>query len=135
MAGGAQREPSRDWAGVMHPGFQINEVYLHRAPIDFRKSICSLSAVVEQGLGRTPFDGSLYAFINQKRDRLKILYWHRNGFCLWYKRLEAQKFSWPPATLPDPAISINAKEIEWLIDGFDLWAHQPHHILNYNKTT
>ena len=53
----------------MHPGFQINEVYLHRAPIDFRKSICSLSAVVEQGLGRTPFDGSLYAFINHVNSR------------------------------------------------------------------
>ena len=101
--------------------------------IDFRKSIGSLSVIVEQGLGRTPFDGSLYAFINQKRDRLKILYWHRNGFCLWYKRLEAQKFSWPHASLPDVAISINAKEIEWLIDGFDLWAHQPHRTLNYSK--
>jgi transposase len=118
---------------MMHPGFQINEVYLHRAPIDFRKSIGSLSVIVEQGLGRIPFDGSLYAFINQKRDRLKILYWHRNGFCLWYKRLEAQKFSWPAASLPDLTVSINAKEIEWLIDGFDLWAHQPHHMLDYNK--
>ena len=80
----------------MHPGHSIGAVYLYRPAIDFRKSIGGLSALVEQELGLNPFGDALYLFINRRRDKLKALYWHRNGFCLWYKRLEAERFAWPP---------------------------------------
>ena len=62
----------------MHPGSQIEVVYLCREPVDFRKSISGLSALVEQGLGMNPFDAALHVFINAKRDKIKALYWHRN---------------------------------------------------------
>ncbi len=64
----------------MHPGSQIAAVYLCREPVDFRKSISGLSAIVEQGLGMNPFDAALHVFINTRRDKIKALYWHRNGF-------------------------------------------------------
>ncbi|MCG7883719.1 MAG: IS66 family insertion sequence element accessory protein TnpB [Candidatus Thiodiazotropha endolucinida] len=58
--------------------------------MDFRKSITGLSLIVEQTLGLNPFDVALYVFINRRRDKIKILLWEKNGFVLWYKRLEKQ---------------------------------------------
>ena len=80
----------------MHPGCRIDQVYLCRDPVDFRKSIGGLSVLVEQELGLDPFGSALYVFVNRDRSKIKVLYWHRNGFCLWLKRLEAEKFAWPP---------------------------------------
>ena len=57
-------------------------VYLHRDVVDFRKSIDGLSAIVEQAMGLDPFADALYVFCNRHRDRLKVLYWDRTGFCL-----------------------------------------------------
>ena len=67
----------------MHPSCDIEQVYLCREPIDFRKSINGLSVLVEQELGPNPFAAALYVFTNRQRNKLKVLYWHRNGFCLW----------------------------------------------------
>lgn len=64
----------------MHPGSRIGAVYLYCPAVDFRKSIEGLSALVEQQLGMTLFGDALYVFINRRRDRIKALYWHRNGF-------------------------------------------------------
>ena len=120
----------------MHPGHSIGAVYLYRPAIDFRKSIGGLSALVEQELGLNLFGDALYLFINRRRDKLKALYRHRNGFCLWYKRLEAERFAWPAAEASQATTSVlTIKELEWLLEGFDLWAHQPHKTLHYAATT
>lgn len=110
---------------LMHPGCHIEHVYLCREPIDFRKSINGLSVLVEQELELNPFGSALYVFINRQRNKIKVLYWHRNGFCLWLKRLEAEKFAWlREAETSTQLISIH--EFEWLLEGFDLWANKPH---------
>ena len=74
----------------MHPGCRIDQVYLYRDPVNFRKSIDGLSALVEQELKRDPFGSALYVFVNRHRNKIKVLYWHRNGFCLsssvWKRR-------------------------------------------------
>ncbi len=119
----------------MHPGHSIGTVYLYRPAIDFRKSIGGLSALVEQELGLNPFSDALYLFINRRRDKLKALYWHRNGFCLWYKRLEAERFAWPSAEAGEPPCVLTMKELEWLLEGFDLWAAKPHKTLQYQSVT
>ena len=62
-------------------------IYLHRAPVDFRKSINGLALIVEQEMQLPPMSPALFVFCNKKRDRVKALYWDRTGFCLWYKRL------------------------------------------------
>lgn len=61
-------------------------VYLHRAPVDFRKSINGLSALVEQDMGVSPFTEALFVFGCRSRDKVKVLYWDKTGFCLWHKR-------------------------------------------------
>jgi len=114
----------------MHPGCDIEQVYLCREPIDFRKSINGLSVLVEQELGLNPFGSALYVFINRQRNRIKVLYWHRNGFCLWLKRLEAEKFAWP-SECKSATWMLGLHEFEWLLEGFDLWANKPHQTLDY----
>jgi transposase len=114
----------------MHPGCNIEQVYLCREPIDFRKSINGLSVLVEQELGLNPFAAALYVFTNRQRNKLKVLYWHRNGFCLWLKRLEAERFAWPKDDEVNMQV-IGIKDFEWLLEGFDLWANKPHKTLHY----
>ena len=62
----------------MHPGARIGAVYLCREPVDFRKSISGLSALVEQGLGMNPFGGALHAIVDPRGNMVQALYLHRN---------------------------------------------------------
>ena len=78
----------------MRPGEEV-EVFLCREAVDLRKSINGLSILVEEALGLDPFAPQLFVFCNRKRDKVKILYWERTGFVLWYKRLERDRFVWP----------------------------------------
>lgn len=105
-------------------------VYLHIEPVDFRLAINGLSLRVEQQFSLDPFSGALFVFSNRQRNRIKILYWERNGFCLWQKRLEKDKFRWP-RHLPDATVSLSAQELCWLLDGFDLWRNPPHKTLHF----
>ena len=68
-------------------------IYLYRDVVDFRKSINGLIVVVEQQMQLSPFQDALFVFCNKKRDKVKILYWDRTGFALWYKRLEKHRES------------------------------------------
>ena len=76
---------------MLRPDRTTTDVYLHRAPIDMRRQIDGLAALVEGVMKQNPLSGSLFAFINKRRDKLKILMWERNGFIVWYKRLEARE--------------------------------------------
>ena len=69
-------------------------IFLAPGYTDMRKSINGLSVLVDE-YDLDPFSGNLFAFCNRRRDKLKILYWDYNGFCLWYKRLEQHCFRWP----------------------------------------
>lgn len=105
-------------------------VYLHREAIDFRKQINGLSVIVQEGLSLDLFTDSCFVFVNRQRNRIKILYWQRNGFCLWMKRLEKDKFSWPKH-LNKEVVSVTVEELQWLLDGFDIWKKPPHQTLKY----
>ena len=65
-------------------------VYLGIEPVDMRKSIDTLSLLVSGALKLDPFSGHLFAFSNRRRSVIKVLYWDRNGFCLWQKPLRSQ---------------------------------------------
>jgi transposase len=87
-----------------------------------RKQAASLALLVEQSLGRNVFEPALYVFCNRKRDRVRIVYWERNGLCLWSKRVEKQQFIWPRELAGD-AVVMSGRELNALLDGFDVFSH------------
>jgi len=114
---------------MMRPGEDV-EVYLYRGIVDMRKSIDGLSAIVEQELDLSPFAAQLFVFCNRRRDKIKVLYWERSGFVLWYKRLEKQRFPWPRRD-EDGVLQMTGRELNWLLDGIDLFRVRPHENLSY----
>ena len=98
-----------------------------------RKSIDGLSALVEGTLALNPFSTHLFVFTNRRRDKVKCLYWETNGFCLWYKRLEKQRFQWPTHLAQGATIILTGQQLNWLLDGFDLRGWQPHRALQYES--
>ena len=107
-------------------------VYLHREAVDFRKQINGLSLIVQDSMELNVFSESLFVFINRTRTRIKILYWQRNGFCLWMKRLEKDRFAWPKQIRHD-IIDISTEELHWLLEGFDIWNKPPHQRLHFSS--
>jgi transposase len=83
-----------------------------------RKSLDGLSAMAASELGEDPLSGHLFLFRNRKGDRLKVLSWDRNGYALWYKRLEKGRFSFPRKT--DGKVTIDAATFQLLIGGLSL---------------
>jgi transposase len=111
--------------------FQHNlKVYLAPGATDLRKSINGLSILVENQMELNPFSGYLFAFCNRKRTTVKILYWDRNGFCLWMKRLESQTYRWPAENAA--SVSISNRELSWLLDGLDIRQKKAHRSLHYS---
>jgi transposase len=100
-------------------------VYLHRQPVDFRKSINGLVKVVEQAMGRSPMDEALFVFGARGRDKIKVLYWDQTGFCLWYKRLEKDRFAWP-RTAKESVLHLDVEQLDWLLRGLDILRMKPH---------
>jgi transposase len=94
------------------------------APVDFRKSINGLVAVVEQSLKLDAFAPALYAFGNRRRDKVKVLTWDRNGFWLHYKRLERDRFAWPRQG--ETTVRLTLEQLGWLLQGYDLGAMRGH---------
>ena len=71
-----------------------------------------------------PFSGDLFVFCNRQRNIIKILYWSHNGFCLWYKRLEKDRFKWPQTA--EDVLSINQEQLNWLLAGLDFTSAHAH---------
>jgi transposase len=72
---------------MMRPDAQV-AVFVCVTQVDMHKQAATLALIVEQTLKRNIFEPALYVFSNERRDRIKIVYWQRNGLCLWSKRLE-----------------------------------------------
>jgi transposase len=94
------------------------QVHLAVGATDMRKQIDGLAALVVDELRADPFSSHLFVFCNRARDKLKILYWHNNGFWLCYRRLERQRFWWPSAHHRGP-VQLSLRELSWLLEGLD----------------
>jgi transposase len=93
-------------------------VYLAKEPADMRKSFDGLSALVAGPLALDPLSGHLFVFLNKRRDRIKILYWDRDGLAVWAKRLECGTFRVPQATAG--RVEMTTADLAALLAGIDL---------------
>ncbi len=100
-----------------------SKVYIAIGVTDMRKSINGLSSLVAEHFELDVFSGHLFAFCNRRRDIIKILFWDKNGFCIWHKRLERDYFHWPDSE--HDIVNIGPRQMSWLLAGLDInTAHQ-----------
>lgn len=92
-------------------------IYLALTPIDMRRSFDGLNAVIIDVLQQNPLDGHLFLFRGKGGDKIKALMWDRNGFAIWYKRLEKGRFKWPTKAVH--SLEISTQEFALLLDGID----------------
>lgn len=95
-------------------------VYLCTTPCDMRKSFDGLHALVSQTMKLDALEGHLFVFSNRRRDRVKILYWDRDGFAVWAKRLEQGTYAMPFEESGERRREITAQELGSLLSGIDL---------------
>ncbi len=96
-------------------------LYVATQPVDVRRSFNGLSLYVQSVLRMAPTCGHLFIFFNRRRDQTRILYWDRNGYALWAKRLERGRFVLPPNLLsPDGPAHIEAAELALILEGISL---------------
>lgn len=107
-------------------------VHLCREAVDFRKQMRGLSVLVQEELELDPFSLHVFAFCNRRRDHVRLLYWERNGFALWQKKLEQDRFPWP-RKLDEEVIELSGRDLNWLLDGLDVFAMRPHGELLYES--
>jgi len=93
------------------------KILFFTAPTDMRKSHCGLSGLIRNELQGDPTDGTLFLFLNRRRDRIKALYWDRDGLALWYKRLEQGTFEMLRADADAKAIRLDETELALLLGG------------------
>ena len=93
-------------------------IHLALAPADMRKSVDGLSVLVASELGEEPLSGHLFLFRNRRGDRMKALWWDRNGYAVWYKRLEKGRFSFPQPSRG--RITISPEAFQLLVGGLSL---------------
>ena len=95
-------------------------VYLCTSPCDMRRSFDGLHALVTGAMKLDAFAGHLFVFANRRQDRVKILYWDRDGFAVWAKRLEEGTYAMPFAEADELRREITAQELGALLSGIDL---------------
>lgn len=101
-------------------------VFLCTRPTDLRKGFDGLSGLVQEGFGQDPLSGHLFLFLNRRRDRIKILYFDREGLVIWYKRLEVGSFQNPkppPGVAPlagSAGIELSVTDLALILGGIDL---------------
>ncbi len=107
------------------------KIYLYRDYVDFRKQINGLTQVVINQMKLNAMDGSLFVFCCKRKDKLKVVYWHNTGFCMWQIRLEKDKFKWP-IKHADKILNWNKEQFNWLLKGIDVSKLNPHKALKYD---
>ncbi len=96
------------------------KIYLHRQPIDMRKSYDGLFGIVKNDLAMDVRNGGLFMFINLRRNRVKLMYWDTDGIAIWQKRLECGSLQHPQPIGEAKHLEIDAAELNLLLSGIDL---------------
>jgi transposase len=88
-------------------------IFVCLEPQDMRRSFDGLSLAAQQHIGEDPQSGALFVFVNKRRNRLKVLWFDRNGYCILYKRLHRARFALPEAR------TIDARTLTWVLRGVE----------------
>ena len=108
----------------MIPVGSRSSIYLFTSPVDMRKAFDGLCGEIRRFEVSDPMSGHLFVFTNRRRDRLKILYWDRHGFWLFYKRLEEGRFQLPDMKSPAAAWQLAYDQLVMMLEGIDLSANR-----------
>jgi transposase len=106
------------------------EIFFYPKPVDFRKQMNGLTILIADTLAMNPTSGQIFIFRNRGYDRLKVLYWDKNGFWLLYRRLESGKFCFPK--IDDSAMSLTSEQFQWLLSGLNIADHKPIKTQNFS---
>jgi transposase len=106
------------------------QIWLYSKPTDMRKSIDGLSIIVSEQLDKNPCGPEVFVFYNTAKNKLKILYFDKNGFCLWYKRLERGRFLLPRVSGNSYALTI--EKLRWLLDGLRIEELRGNPVLDFD---
>lgn len=104
--------------------YENRKILIASEPVDFRMSIDGLSSFIQKENGQHLYDGSIYVFYNTHKDKIKCLFWDRNGFVLYYKRLDKCKFKF--RKMLHRMEDITPEELEIILSGYD-----PQHVLTH----
>lgn len=108
---------------LVPPGVRI---LLATQPVDFRKGMDGLAALVQQALQADPFQGDVFIFRAKRADRVKLLVFDGTGLCLYSKRLEAGRFSWPSPA--EGVVRLSAAQLATLLEGLPWHRLQPRQV-------
>lgn len=114
----SKSSPSKMPSNVLLKFSDTTKLYLCTLPTDMRKAITGLSLIVVETLSKNPQCGDVFIFYNKNCNKVKLLYWDKNGFSMIYKRLEKGRFKIPAKTEGND-IEISDIDIQWLLAGFD----------------
>lgn len=96
---------------------KITNIYLAKDYVDFRKSIDGLVNIIHYEFNLDPYSQALFIFCNRNKDKLKIVHYDWNGFWLYYKRLDKDKFIWPDL---EGTTSIELKDLHLFLSGLSI---------------
>jgi len=97
------------------------KIFLYAQPADLRRGYDGLAAIVEGAMGEDPLSGSLFAFVNKRGNRIKLLYWDRDGYAIWMKRLERGTLEMPQADDPEAiGVKITPSQLSLMLEGIEL---------------
>jgi len=95
-------------------------VFVCTLPTDMRRSFDGLAGITREVLRLDPLSGHVFVFFNRRGDRVKILFWDRSGYCLWYKRLEQGIFRLPVGSSTTDRLEVEISELALILEGIDL---------------
>jgi transposase len=116
---------------MIMPGAEI-KILVATKPVDFRKQMDGLAALVQEALLENPYSGAIYVFRSKRMNRVKLLWWDGTGICLLTKRLENGQFRWPVIT--DGIMQLTSAELATLLEGLE-WSHtRPREVVRPSAT-
>ena len=107
------------------------EIVLATEPVDLRRGHDGLVTLVRSKWRADPYSGTLFVFLGRRMDRVKILFFSAGGFVVYYKRLERHRFHWP-RHLEQNVATLSVEQLNWLLDGYDVWRMKPHEALHFS---